>query len=481
MTPDDVMAMKNVGDAQISPDGKWVAYVVSVANLKEAAFNTRHLAGARRPAARRSGSPAAPRPTASPRWSPDGKSIAFVSAREERSQIWRISPFGGEAEKLTDSKSGVQGFQWCPDGSKIAYVALRDQTPEEERRNKEKDDAQVVDKNFRMTRIWIFDCRREDATEVVKDDLQVGDPQWSPDGTRIAYSTTPTPKADDGSRSDIWIVPGGRRHDRGSCWRIRGRTPRRAGRPTARSIAFVSRSQRTAARTGSRSSSSFPADGGTPREVLHRIPLPARRGRPGRPTASTLFFWSSVRTTSQLFSRAGRRRHAESRSRITRGVMSSPSRTRRDATARLAFPRSDPQHPDDVYVAAGQPAPSRRCKLTDLNPQVKDVALGRAEVVRWKSKDGMEIEGVVVYPDRLPAGPEVSHDGVHPRRALRRCGPRASRRAGATTPTSGPGKGWVSFFPNIARLVRLRREVPDGNVRDWGGGDYRTSRPGSTT
>jgi Tol biopolymer transport system component len=72
-----------------------------------------------------------------PRWSPDGKRVAFISAREEKPQIFLISPTGGEAEKLTDSKTGVQSFQWSPDGSRIAFVAQQEMTPEEEKKKKD--------------------------------------------------------------------------------------------------------------------------------------------------------------------------------------------------------------------------------------------------------------------------------------------------------------------------------------------------------
>src|SRR5262249_33612227 len=117
-----------------------------------------------------------------------------------------ISPFGGEAEKLTDSKSGVQSFQWSPDGSRIAYIAQQEMTPEEEKKQKDKDDAQVIDKNFKFSYIWVIDVKTRKAANLVKSDYVANDPQWSPDGLSIAYTTVPTPKADDGSLSDIWIV-----------------------------------------------------------------------------------------------------------------------------------------------------------------------------------------------------------------------------------------------------------------------------------
>ena len=177
MTFEDVLALKSVSDAQVSPDGKWVAYVVTSVDMKENANDSDvwlvSTAG---------GEPV--RLTTNkkndnqPRWSPDSKRIAFISAREEKPQIFLISPFGGEPEKLTDSKSGVQSFQWSPDGNRIAYVAPQEPTPDEEKRQKDKDDAQVIDKNLKLARIWVIDVSTKKVTELVKGEYNASDPQW---------------------------------------------------------------------------------------------------------------------------------------------------------------------------------------------------------------------------------------------------------------------------------------------------------------
>jgi Tol biopolymer transport system component len=205
MTADDVLKLKQVSDPQISPDGRWIAYVVSAVDLTQNANNSDVwlVAAAGGTPVRLTSSPKA---DGQPRWSPDGKWLAFVSAREDRPQIWLIRPNGGEAEKLTEGKTGVQSFQWSPDGSKIAFIAQRELTADEERKEKEKDDAQVVDRDFRMTRLSTIDLATKKATELVSGDYQINEARWSPDGAQIAYAVTPTPKADDGSRSDIYVV-----------------------------------------------------------------------------------------------------------------------------------------------------------------------------------------------------------------------------------------------------------------------------------
>lgn len=469
MTFEDVLAIKNVSDAQVSPDGKWVAYVVTSVDMKENASDADvwlvSTAG---------GDPI--RLTTNkkndnqPRWSPDGKKIAFISGREEKPQIFLISPFGGEAEKLTDSKSGVQSFQWAPDGNRIAYIAPQEPAPDEEKKQKDKDDAQVIDKNFKYSRISIIDLNSKKARELVKGGFTASDPQWSLDGRLLAFVTNPTPKADDGSSSDIWVTD----VETGAQRKLTNNDgPDSAPRwsPDGRQIAFSSRDLKNG-EIGQQRLMIVGSEGGTPREVA-----PGFEYQPGPPKWSadgrTIYFNAGVRTTSQLFSAPAAGGEAKQVSNIA-GVMGQATFSRDGSVA--AFTKSDTQHADDVYVAKSLPI-AEPIKLTDHNPQVREFALGISEVVRWKGKDGMEIEGIVIYPVGYQQGKR------YPTVALIHGGP-----SGVWTqsfPNSWgnfghvwAGKGWVAFYPNIRGSSSYGEKFLLSNVRDWGGGDYQDIQTG---
>lgn len=520
MSFEDVLAIKSVADPQVSPDGKWVVYVVTSTDMKENANDADvwlvSTAG---------GQPLRltnhKKSDSQPRWSPNSKQIAFLSAREEKPQIFLMSPFGGEPEKLTSSKSGVQAFQWSPDGNRIAYVAPQEPTADEEKRMKDKDDAQVIDKDFKLARIWVIDVTSKQATEVVKGDFHASDPQWSPDGKRLAFVTNPTPKADDGIVSDIWLLdlsnatsteaqglkkrlaeltgmlPGLEANAGPSYFRlmeIKGQIvavereiaqksgmrklfdndgPDSAPRwsPDGKKIAYLSRDMKTA-EVGQVRLTVIAVDGGTPQPLASGFVY-----QPGAPKWSvdgqTLYFNSPVRTTSQLFSVSVNGGNPKQLSNI-KGVIGQVTFSRDGSVA--AFTRSDSQNPDDIYVTKSLPI-AEPLKLTDHNPQIREIALGSSEVVTWKSKDGMEIEGVVLYPVGYQPGKR------YPTIALIHGGP-----AGVWT-QSFPGsysnfghvwagKGWVAFYPNVRGSSGYGEKFLASNVRDWGGGDYQDIQTG---
>jgi dipeptidyl aminopeptidase/acylaminoacyl peptidase len=238
----DLFAIRDLHDPQISPDGQWVAYSVGIANLDEDKFEERICMT---PAA---GGDAIPLTTegvssSHPRWSPDGKYLAFLSARNQgKTQVWLLDRQGGEAQKLTDTPQDVEDFAWASE-SKRLVLALRDPKPEEleavKSKTKDQDDDKAKDKKAktpkpwvvdrlqfkrdtvgyldrRRTHLYIFDVAAKSLVQVTSGDFDDNEPAWSPDGTRIAFTSNRSlPDPDRTYDSNIWVVAADN-HDKGA-------------------------------------------------------------------------------------------------------------------------------------------------------------------------------------------------------------------------------------------------------------------------
>jgi dipeptidyl aminopeptidase/acylaminoacyl peptidase len=240
ITVDDVFEIRGVGDPQIAEDGKWVAYTVSTASLKEDKTETRIWMT---PAS--GGDPvvmtAEEVSSSHPRWSPDGKFLAFLSKRGEgKGQVWLLNRMGGEAQKLTDTVQDVEDFVWSPDSQRLVLI-LQDPTPEEldEAKAKEKDKPGSGDKDKdkgakpkkpktappfvidryrfktdtvgyldrRRTHLYVFDVASKAVVQITSGDFDDEQPAWSPDGKLLAFrSNRSTPDPDRTYDTNIWVV-----------------------------------------------------------------------------------------------------------------------------------------------------------------------------------------------------------------------------------------------------------------------------------
>jgi Tol biopolymer transport system component len=207
-----MMKVKSVGMVRVSPDGKRVVYTVTEALMTEdkSEFltqiwmaNTDGTGDFQFTRGEKSSS--------NPRWSPDGRWIAFASNRSGKNNVWLISADGGEAEMLTDVKSEVSSFAWSPDGTALAFTMPDPLSEQEEKDKKAKNDARVVGADYKMNHLWVIPVAKDasdkmEARRLTKGDFTVGGWDWSPDGKTIVFARTPTPEADDWTRSDISVV-----------------------------------------------------------------------------------------------------------------------------------------------------------------------------------------------------------------------------------------------------------------------------------
>ena len=229
---DDEFGIKVVTDPQISPEGKWVAYTVTTTDLKEDKTRSRiwmipTTGGEAIPLTSEGVS------SSHPRWSPDGKYLAFLSVRESsggdtdsqdaKTQVWILNRAGGEAQRLTSTIQDVDSFAWSPSGNRLVLV-LQDPTPDEIAAAKEKDGKYkpkprpwVIDRlQFKEDEIGYLDRRRKHLyvfrladgkmTQITSGDYDDADPAWSPDGRSIAFASNRTAEPDNNFNATIWVV-----------------------------------------------------------------------------------------------------------------------------------------------------------------------------------------------------------------------------------------------------------------------------------
>jgi len=187
------MAIKrwSIGDLQLSPDGSLLAMVVSEpakpTGLRRNIWMYEFSAHALKQLT------ASVKADTRPRWSPDGRTLAFLSNRDGESQIYLIPVDGGEARPLTESKTGISSFEWAPDGKRLAFVTTTPKTEEEEKKEKDKDDARVIGKPEERTLLQAIDVESKALKTLVKGSWQISEYVWTPDGASLIMIATDHP------------------------------------------------------------------------------------------------------------------------------------------------------------------------------------------------------------------------------------------------------------------------------------------------
>ncbi|CAD5285065.1 MULTISPECIES: S9 family peptidase [unclassified Imperialibacter] len=222
---EEVLSLQSAGSPEISPDGKNVAFTVNSTDWEENRFDTEIWLS------KNGGAPFqltnnVKSSSTSPKWSPDGQWIAFLSDKTGKTQIQVIRLEGGESVQVTDTKGSISGFEWAPDGKRIAFTQAEDKEKAEKARKEKFGGFEVEDAEYNLSRLWLttFDpeelfkpelpkdkkdtTKKDETTKILLDSVSytVTSFLWSPDGTKIAFNHQPDPIITSFIKSDISIV-----------------------------------------------------------------------------------------------------------------------------------------------------------------------------------------------------------------------------------------------------------------------------------
>ncbi len=478
VTPEDYLSFKFVGDPHLSPDGKVVAYVLTTIDQKK---NRRDSsiwvvladgsAAPRRLSAEGFSS-------SSPRWSPDGKTLAFLSARASdlpagespKSQIYLLSiAGGGEAVALTKLKNSVQSYQWSPEGSRIVLVSTlgpMDGVAAADRKSDVRHYTHIQYKyndsgwfDDKRRHLWVVGVPGGEAKQITEgQDWNDTDPQWSPDGTRIAFVSDRTGKAYDNSHNtDVWVIPAaGGPLTRISDHAYEDENPRWS--PDGKQILF----------TGQTAVHQFPklylADsaGGAASQLavkdLDTIPGELRWPAPG-----SAFFSAGMKGETHIF-RADLGSHSFSA--VTSGPRGIHAFDVSESTGKMAYLANDFQHLDDLYISNLDGSGERQ--LTHVNSDLwLQLELQPVERLEYKSTDGWPVEGFFVKPLGWQA------DKKYPMVLVIHGGPEGMFGVDWYHEFQVyAAKGWAVFFCNPRGSTGYGEKFERGEINNWGGMDY---------
>jgi dipeptidyl aminopeptidase/acylaminoacyl peptidase len=227
---EDLYELRTVADPRISPDGQWVAYTVERLDREEDRLDKDlYMAplalGGAGEAVRLT---ASPKSESRPRWSPDGRWLAFLSSRDgKKAQVWLLDRRGGDAFRLTDFKADAAEIAWSPDGKRLAVVVSDvdpDEPEDEEEKQegasggKEKTPKPIVIRRLQFKRdgegylreirshIHVFDVQAKTSIQVTRGPSDDSEPAWSPDGRWLAFTSNRTEEPDANENTDVFVV-----------------------------------------------------------------------------------------------------------------------------------------------------------------------------------------------------------------------------------------------------------------------------------
>src|SRR2546421_11173279 len=461
LTPEASLNLRNISDLQFSPDGSRLAFVVTEPARGER--RARHIwiyenqSGAIRQFTFSAKSEFLPR------WSPDGKQLAFLSDRDEQQQVYAMRADGGEASALTKGKRGVKNFAWSPNGKQIAFLAPDAKTAAEEKKEKDKDDAHVADKDDKHARLWLLTIDTGEAKALTEPKWKISQAVWHPSGSGLMLSATDHPESDQNTERifffRLWDTVIGDRKAVDSMTQVL------APRGPFGNIRIAADGQRIAF-VGSR------GDGPTPHDlILAHHADKATQNLSGASVDRPIldYRWSKDGGLLAIVEDGFRTKFvaftAEGALKDVPAMPANPNVFGVSDSDEVAFAGQTATTPQELWLWDRKSAPKQ---ISHLNDSWKPYTLSAPEFYKYKSFDGVEIEAALLKPIGYEARSKL------PLITLIHGGPTGAWQDSIETwGQLLAARGYAVFYPNIRGSSGYGEKFIEMNRGDWGGGDYR--------
>ncbi len=385
-----------------------------------------------------------------PHWSPDSRSLAFLSNRDDKTQIYVMRADGGESIKLTDGKNDVTDFVWSPDSQQIAFLAGEPKTEAEEKKITDKNDARVVDRDDKPARLWVIDLASRKPRQVTKAPWRIEQVAWSADAVIV--------KASDRPEVEQWID---------QIYRVTladGTITPLAKQAGPFGSLQMSRDGTQVAYVASR------GDGPSPHD-LYSVPMAG--GAAKNLTAASLdrpvqqYIWGPGSAIDLLVQNGFRSELYTLRDGAVKRLLPDfePSITSMAVSDQgtIALAAGSHNQLPELWISDGKAA--RR--VSKFNTSWGEIALRPIEIIQYASFDRKKIEAAVFRPSPVTG----------------------AKRAGVVLVHGGPTGAWSDRFDRWAQLLVARGYVVispnirgssgygsafiESNRKDWGGGDFK--------
>ncbi len=453
LTPEAFLELRSLQDPQFSPEGTRVAFVVNEPRTGEKRLRHIWIYEKEKNASRQLTYSAKSEST--PRWSPDGKQLAFLSNRGgEEQQIYILRMEGGEAAALTKAKASVSSLAWSPDGKLIAFLAPDAKTEAEEKKAKDKDDAHVVDREAKQARLRVIDLANKQERALTQPTWKVEEFDWMPDGKSIVVSATDRPASDrftnrlysvsvQDAKIEELLAP------RGPFGDIHVSLDGKA-------IGFI----------GCRD------DGPQPHDLQI---LPVSVGLPKNLTGASLdrpihqYQWAKGGWIVALYAEGFRNRftgyNGQGERKDSADLPVNPGPFSVAVTGEIAFVGQNATDMPELWL---RNLKGEAQQVSHVNDGWKQYAVTAQERYKYKSFDGLEIEAAMLKP--------AGYDGKSklPLVVLVHGGP-----TGAWDDSIEAwgqmlvARGYAVLYPNIRGSIGYGQKFIESNRADWGGGDFK--------